>query len=136
MAKFVINVDGEEVWSSVGDAMLVDQIRISNARGEVTVIGSHNQDEYLNIDVHERSYEAPETYLDMIESEKLQERRERFEPPSGERPKNDAPQEDGAVPEDEDLTIAPTSESESTPFPAEMASVGSSEQEATTPPEF
>lgn len=78
--QYVITVNGEEVWRSEGHAMLVDRVVIRNARGEVTVIGSANQDKYLEIDINERSYDAPETYLDMTEKRLADERRERFEP--------------------------------------------------------
>jgi hypothetical protein len=83
---YVIRVNNEVVWSSNSEAMLVDEVRIFNARGEVTKIGSHNGDEYLDIQVHVRSYDAPDTYLDMIESHKAQERRDKYEIPLSERP--------------------------------------------------
>lgn len=78
--NYVIRVNGKEVWRSEGRAMLVDKVTFNNSRGEVTVIGSANQDKYLDIVVNERSFDDPATYLDMIEDEKMQERRKRFEP--------------------------------------------------------
>ncbi len=78
--QYVITINGEEVWRSEGHAMLVDRVVVRNARGEVTVIGSANQDMYLEIEVNERSYNAPETYLDMTEKRIADERREKFEP--------------------------------------------------------
>lgn len=80
VAEYVIRVNGKEVWRSKGQAMLVNSVKMSNARGEVTVIGSSNQDKYLDITVSERSFDDPDTYLDMIEEKKLQERRKQFEP--------------------------------------------------------
>lgn len=84
---FKIKVNGEVVWESEGDAMLVDRVNVYRAAGEVTAIGSPGTDQWLSIEVNERSYDAPETYLDMIETRQANERREQFEPgiPGSER---------------------------------------------------
>jgi hypothetical protein len=136
--EYVIRVNGREVWRSNGRAMLVDSVKINNARGEVTVIGSSNQDKYLDITVSERSFDQPATYLDMIEDEKMQERRSKFEPePDKTRegyveadPETGEPVEDTrvpmknettSVPENETPTTAPTSDTEPSPAPAAMA---------------
>lgn len=78
--NYVIRINGKEVWRSKGKALLVDKVTMNNARGEITVVGSHNDDKYLDINVNERSYDDPATYLDMIDAEKAQERRDRLEP--------------------------------------------------------
>lgn len=119
-----ISVNGEQVWESEGEAMLVDQVKMNNARGEITVVGSHNGDEYLDITVNVRSWEAPDTYLDMIEEKKMQERRAQFEPaPDTSRegyvaadPETGQPVGDPvrATPENEDLSTVPTTETEPT----------------------
>jgi hypothetical protein len=82
---FVICVNGEEVWRSKGKAMLVDKVVVGSARGEITAIGSSPTDKYLDIQVNERSYESPETYLDMTEARLADERRERNEPDTSDR---------------------------------------------------
>ena len=77
---FKISVNDEEVWESDGDANLVDRVSVTNARGEVTSIGSPGQDTWLKINVNIRN--APSdagTYLDIVEEDKAQERRERIE---------------------------------------------------------
>lgn len=79
---FKIFVNGEVVWESEGNAMLVDRVSVYRAAGEATAIGSPGTDEWLKIEVNERSYDAPETYLDIIEDRQRRERRERFEPES------------------------------------------------------
>jgi hypothetical protein len=79
-SAYIITVNGKEVWRTEGEAMLVDKVTVSNNRGEVTAIGSANGDTYLAIEVNERSYDAPETYLDMIEVRKRRERQSQFEP--------------------------------------------------------
>lgn len=149
--NYVIRVNGEEVWRSNGKAMLVDKVTMNNARGEVTVVGSSNSDKYLDILVNERSYEAPATYLDMIEEAKMEERRSSLEPkpdktregyveadPETGQPieSTRVPMKDEAtkVPENEEPTTAPTSESEPTPAPAAWAAEEGKTPEA--PPEF
>lgn len=77
---YEVRVNGEKVWESEGDVLLVDSVKINNARGEVTVVGSHNQDAYLDIFVNVRDTVGPPTYLDMIEDQKMQERRDALEP--------------------------------------------------------
>jgi hypothetical protein len=72
-----INDDEDAVWESDAEANVVDQVTVTNARGEVTVVGSPGQDTWLRIRVSERP--QVNTYLDLIEQEKLQERRDRFE---------------------------------------------------------
>lgn len=77
---YKISVNGEDVWESEGDALLVDRVNIVNARGEVVTIGSPGMDSWLKIEVNVRN--APTdagTYLDIIEAEKAQERRDRIE---------------------------------------------------------
>lgn len=136
--NYVIRVNGKEVWRSAGEAMLVDGVKINNARGEVTVVGSPTTDKYLDIVVSERSYDNPVTFLDMIEDKTMQDRRAKFEPkpdktregyveadPETGQPVEDTrvPMKDEAtsVPENETPTTAPTSESEPSPAPAAMA---------------
>lgn len=89
-ANYTIAINGQKVWESKGESMLVDRVVIRNARGEVTVIGSSMGDTYLEIEVNERSYDAPETYLDMIENRQANERRERFEPDTSDRVNDEA----------------------------------------------
>lgn len=72
-----INDDEEALWESSAEANVVSQVTVTNARGEVTVVGSPGQDTWLRIRVTERP--QVNTYLDLVEDEKVQERRERFE---------------------------------------------------------
>lgn len=78
--SFKIFVNDELVWESEGNAMLVDRVSVYRAAGEATAIGSPGTDQWLRIQVNERSYDAPETYLDIIEDRQRRERREQFEP--------------------------------------------------------
>ncbi len=78
-SAYIITVNGKEVWRTEGEAMLVDNVTVSSGRGEITAIGSANGDTYLAIEVHERSYDAPETYLDMIEARKRRERQGQYD---------------------------------------------------------
>lgn len=134
---YEIRVNGDKVWESEGDVILVDSVKINNARGEVTVVGSHNQDAYLDITVNVRDTVGPPTYLDMIEDQKMQERRDALEPEPDETregyvkadPETGVPMEETRVPmkdeatnvpEDEDMTTVPTSETEASPAPAQM----------------
>jgi len=106
MGKFQIfmNDDEDPVWESELEATEVDQIKVNNARGEVTVIGSPGSDTWIRLEVHERA--QVESYLDQIEAKKAQERRDLYEPPSGQRPENDVPQTEESekdVSSDEDV---------------------------------
>ena len=77
---YKITVNGEEVWESEGEAILVDQVRVNNSRGEVVAIGSPGLDAWLEINVNVRdSADAAGSYLDLIEANKAQERREAIE---------------------------------------------------------
>lgn len=119
---FIISVNGEEVWRSEGAAMLVDKVTINNARGEVTVVGSANQDTYLEITVNERSENMPVTYLDIEEANKAQERRDKYEPePDKTRegyveadPETGEPMEETRVPTQEEKEAEEKEEKEET----------------------
>ena len=77
---YKITVNDEEVWESEGDPMLVDQVKVINSRGEVVTIGSPGLDAWLKIEVNIRdSADAAGSYLDLIEANKAQERREAIE---------------------------------------------------------
>ena len=119
-----INDDEDAIWESEAEANVVSQVMVTNARGEVTVVGSPGQDTWLRIRITER----PEvnTFLDLVEDEKLQERRERFEteaegvgtdahvkadPETGEPMTGDTePRDDGGESELETTPGEPTSE--------------------------
>lgn len=79
MGKFgvFINDDENPMWESGEEASEVDQVVITNARGEVTTIGSHGGDTWVRIRVNERP--QVETYLDQVERKQMTERREMFE---------------------------------------------------------
>lgn len=79
MGKFqiFINDDDEPIWESEVEANVVDQVTLTGVRGEITVVGSPGTDTWLRIRVNERA--QYNTYLDMVEDEKAQERRDRFE---------------------------------------------------------
>lgn len=77
---YKIFVNDKEVWESDGEAILVDRVSIRNHRGEVTTIGSPQLDEWMKIEVNSRNSPSDaNTYLDIIEADKAQERREAIE---------------------------------------------------------
>lgn len=79
MGKFgvFINDDEDPMWESENEAPEVDQVVITNARGEVTTIGSSPGDTWVRIRINERA--QVETYLGQTEAIALQERRDKFE---------------------------------------------------------
>jgi hypothetical protein len=84
MGKFriLINDQEEPLWESQAETLNVDRIEITNARGEVTTIGSPATDDWLRIRVNERA--EVETYLDQNEAVVQEQRREKYELGQGE----------------------------------------------------
>ena len=75
--RILLNDEEDALWESESDATEVDEVKIVNARGEVTTIGSAPGDGWVRIIVRERA--QVETYYDQIERKKLEERREMYE---------------------------------------------------------
>lgn len=79
MGKFQLFINDEEepAWESEAESGDVDEIKIINARGEVTTVGSDGGDSWIRVEFNERP--EVETYYDQIERRKVEERREMFE---------------------------------------------------------
>jgi hypothetical protein len=76
--ELFINDEQDSVWESDGDANVVDRVQILTARGEVFSYGSEAGDEWVRIVINERPV-GLETYLDVVEANRLAERQEKFE---------------------------------------------------------
>jgi len=77
---YKISINGEQVWESESDHTAVDKVSISNSRGEVAVVGSSTNDDWLSIEVNERD-SVTSTYLDMADAAALKARQESLEAP-------------------------------------------------------
>jgi len=109
---YVIEVNGEKVWESEGDAMLVDRISVSTSRGEIASIGSANDNDLLQINVNVRDGVLTSD-LDIVEARKAQERRDLAEQADAEISKSKAktePKKDTKSKKVEEIPVADLSE--------------------------